>query len=80
MRIAFYFYNNEDDRQYIINNAEGLKIGYQEYDWRLKRYDIASRALLQTPVHSFFCKKEKCCVNESSHKATHSFDLVGQKQ
>lgn len=35
--IARYLYK-EEDRQYIHDNAEGLKIEFQDYDWRLNRY------------------------------------------
>jgi GH15 family glucan-1,4-alpha-glucosidase len=29
---------NDDDRKYVIENAENIKIDYQDYDWRLNRY------------------------------------------
>jgi hypothetical protein len=34
--IAPYFFN-DDDRQFILDNAGALAITYQEYDWRLNR-------------------------------------------
>jgi hypothetical protein len=35
--VAPYLYN-DDDRKYLLENAESIKIGYQDYDWRLNRY------------------------------------------
>ncbi len=35
--IAQYIFN-DDDRKYILENAENIKINYQDYDWRLNRY------------------------------------------
>ena len=35
--IAQYLYD-KNDRQYILDNAESIKIDYQDYDWRLNRY------------------------------------------
>jgi len=35
--IAPYLYNR-DDRQFLEENAERLKVDYQNYDWRLNRY------------------------------------------
>jgi len=35
--IAQYIFN-DDDRKYILENAENIKIDYQDYDWRLNRY------------------------------------------
>jgi hypothetical protein len=35
--IAPYLYN-EDDRAFLEENAENIKIEYQRYDWRLNRY------------------------------------------
>lgn len=35
--IAQYLYD-ENDRQYILDNAEHIKIDYLDYDWRLNRY------------------------------------------
>jgi GH15 family glucan-1,4-alpha-glucosidase len=29
---------NDDDRKYLLENAENIKINYQDYDWRLNRY------------------------------------------
>ncbi len=34
--IAPYLYN-EDERKYLAENAESIKIDYQDYDWRLNR-------------------------------------------
>jgi hypothetical protein len=35
--IAHRIYN-DDDRKYLIENAEHILIDYQDYDWRLNRY------------------------------------------
>ncbi len=35
--IAPYLYNR-DDREFLEENAEHIKINYQDYDWRLNRY------------------------------------------
>ncbi len=35
--IADYLYNDED-KEFLVENAEFLKIDYQDYDWRLNRY------------------------------------------
>jgi len=35
--IAPYLYNR-DDRQFLEENAERIKVDYQDYDWRLNRY------------------------------------------
>jgi GH15 family glucan-1,4-alpha-glucosidase len=29
---------NDDDRKYLLENSENIKIDYQDYDWRLNRY------------------------------------------
>jgi len=35
--VAPYLYNDED-RKFLLNNAENMRIDYQDYDWRLNRY------------------------------------------
>jgi len=35
--IVPYLYNR-DDREYLEEHTEGIKVDYQEYDWRLNRY------------------------------------------
>jgi GH15 family glucan-1,4-alpha-glucosidase len=35
--LASYLYK-EGDRDYILSNAERLRVSYQDYDWRLNRY------------------------------------------
>jgi len=30
--------SNDEDRNYVLANAETIKIDYQNYDWRLNRY------------------------------------------
>ena len=35
--IAPYLYH-EEDRKFLAENAENLKVDYQDYDWRLNRY------------------------------------------
>ncbi|MFQ6079136.1 MAG: DUF547 domain-containing protein, partial [Thermodesulfobacteriota bacterium] len=35
--IAPYLYNR-DDREFLEEKAEGIKVEYQDYDWRLNRY------------------------------------------
>jgi hypothetical protein len=37
--IAQYLYKKED-REYIEKNADTLKVAYQDYDWRLNRYEV----------------------------------------
>ena len=34
--VARYLYD-EDDRNFLINNAENIKVDFQDYDWRLNR-------------------------------------------
>ena len=38
LRFAAPYLYNPEDRRFIEENAEVLKVGYQEYDWRLNRY------------------------------------------
>jgi hypothetical protein len=35
--LAQYLYE-EDDRSYVMDNADRLGVGFQDYDWRLNRY------------------------------------------
>ncbi|GMQ90169.1 MAG: hypothetical protein BMS9Abin10_0521 [Gammaproteobacteria bacterium] len=38
LRFIAPFLYNESDRKYLSDNAEVLRVEYQEYDWRLNRY------------------------------------------
>jgi len=35
--IAPYLYNR-DDREFLEENAEHIRVDYQDYDWRLNKY------------------------------------------
>ncbi len=38
LRFALRFLFDEDDREFLKENADDLKVYYQDYDWRLNRY------------------------------------------
>ncbi len=38
LRFAARFLYGEEEREFILKHADGLKVEYQEYDWRLNRY------------------------------------------
>ncbi|MEF9425752.1 MAG: glycoside hydrolase family 15 protein [Candidatus Mariimomonas ferrooxydans] len=38
LRFIATFMYSEDDRRFLIENSEHIKIDYQDYDWRLNRY------------------------------------------
>lgn len=38
LRFIASFLYEEDDRRFLLENAENIKVDYQDYDWRLNRY------------------------------------------